>query len=166
MADFAPAKQNKGGRKRKIFSTRIDLTPMVDLGFLLITFFIFTTTMSEPKSMKIKLPAGGDSSKTAASKTLSLLLGNNNELWYYSGDAIAAVNKTDYAEGIRSLISQKKQFLRTVHLDEHELVVLIKPTTGSSFENIVNILDEMVINDVSRYVLMEPSAQEVAVAAN
>jgi biopolymer transport protein ExbD len=166
MADFAPTKPNKGGRKRKIFSTRVDLTPMVDLGFLLITFFIFTTTMSEPKSMKIKMPADGDSSKTAASKTLSLLLGKNNELWYYSGDAVASVSKTDYTQGIRSIISVKKKLLGKVYGDEHELVVLIKPTTGSSFENIVDILDEMVINDVSRYVLMEPSAQEVAMAVN
>jgi biopolymer transport protein ExbD len=163
MADFSPpVKQDKGKRKRKILSTKVDLTPMVDLGFLLITFFIFTYKMSEPKTMKIGLPHDviTDSSKTAADRTLSLLLAGNNQLWYYPGTELSAAAKTDYASGIRSIIHAKKEAVAKKTGKENELVVLIKPMQASSFENVVDILNEMLISGVTRYVLMEPTAEE------
>jgi biopolymer transport protein ExbD len=79
--------KSKGVKKSKKLSTRVDLTPMVDLGFLLITFFIFTTTMSEAMAMGINLPSDKPvhpPTLTAASKTISLILGDNNSITYYN----------------------------------------------------------------------------------
>ena len=81
---------NKTGiRKSKKHSTRVDLTPMVDLGFLLITFFVFTTSLSTPTAMRLILPKDTkDSSFTAANKTISLLLTGSNTIYYYNGDSV------------------------------------------------------------------------------
>jgi biopolymer transport protein ExbD len=165
MADFSPpVKQDKGKRKRKVLSTRVDLTPMVDLGFLLITFFIFTYTMGQPKTMKIGLPhdTKKDSSETGAERTLSLLLAGDNKLWYYPGTELNAAAQTDYAGGIRSIIHAKKETVAKKFGNANELVILIKPMQASSFQNVVDVLDEMLISGVTRYVLMEPAAEELA----
>src|SRR6476661_4634875 len=102
----------KGVTKSKKLSTRVDLTPMVDLGFLLITFFIFTTTLSEQRAMKLKLPMDDEkrTSTTAANKTLSLLLCKNNRVKYYAGDNPALMQETNYSpSGIRSVILLQAQ---------------------------------------------------------
>jgi biopolymer transport protein ExbD len=166
MAEFsAPTQQSsKGTRKRKILSTRVDLTPMVDLGFLLITFFIFTTSMSEPKAMKLKLPQDakpGDSLQTAENKTLNLVLGKGNQLWYYNGNSIQDMKQSNYSTGIREVLQEKKKWV-SLNFGKDEMVVLVKPTTDASFSNIVDVLDEMLINQVSRYVLMEPNDEEIS----
>src|SRR3954452_1715981 len=92
-------KKGPGVKKGKKLSTRVDLTPMVDLGFLLITFFIFTTTLSEQKTMNLKLPMDDEKSPstTAANKTLTLLLCKDNKIQYYAGDNPALMQETDYS---------------------------------------------------------------------
>lgn len=150
------------GKKR--LSTRVDLTPMVDLGFLLITFFIFTTTMSEATGMKLTLPKDSpDSSKTSASKTLNLILAGGNKIWYYRGDDLQKVALTDY-NGLRSVITNMRSSVQQQFKDPKETVVLIKPTPSSSYKNLVDTWDEMTICDISRPVLMEPSVEEKGIA--
>src|SRR5438034_1835893 len=82
-------KKGPGVKKAKKLSTRIDLTPMVDLGFLLITFFIFTTTLAKPTGLKINLPKDVDKpeeqTKTKESGTITFLLGKDNHVFYYEG---------------------------------------------------------------------------------
>ena len=140
---------------------------MVDLGFLLITFFIFTTTLSTANAMAINIPSGDntvDGSKTPASKTISLILGANNTIAYYNGMAIGEIATTNYtANGIRNILISKQKLLGK---DAKKMVVLIKPTSQSSYGNVVDILDEMTINGVKSYVLMEPDAKEKLLAKN
>lgn len=167
MAEVQTAVLNsrKGSTKGKKLSTRVDLTPMVDLGFLLITFFILTTTLSEQKAMKLNLPQDDKAKNpltTAASKTLNLLLCKNNKVKYYAGDNLALMQETNYSPaGIRNIILQQEQRVAAQFGDRHETVVLIKPTVECTYENIVNTLDEMTINDVQRYVLMDANKEEI-----
>src|SRR3954471_22048222 len=164
MAEINLSQSSKPGvRRAKRLSTRVDLTPMVDLGFLLITFFIFTTTLNEQKVMKLNLPKDDvkNPNTTAASKTLSLLLCKDNKVKYYAGDNPALMQETNYSpSGIRSVILLQAQKVAARYGNRSETVVLIKPTEDCTYENIVNTLDEMTINDVQRYILMDVNKEE------
>jgi biopolymer transport protein ExbD len=149
-------KKGPGVKKAKKASTRVDLTPMVDLGFLLITFFIFTTTISQPTTMNLFLPKDTDKpeeqNKAKESGALTLLLGANNNVYYYEGqlDPSASNFKTSSLKQIRDVIINKK---RTTPKDD--LVIVIKPSSESTYRNVVDVLDEMAINDIQRYALVD-----------
>lgn len=161
MAEITSSPKNGKGKR---LSTRVDLTPMVDLGFLLITFFIFTTTMGEAKALNIPLPHDGDSSQTPVSKTLNLILGDSNTCWHYNGDSISLIKPANYGNsGMRTVIEQKRKTIADKSGNAKDMVVLIKPTSESSYQNLVDVLDEMLIQNVTRYVIMEPSAGEISI---
>src|SRR5688572_32950176 len=83
-------KKVAGVKKAKKLSTRVDMTPMVDLGFLLITFFIFTATMNEPTTMDLNMPKDTDKedevTKAKQSGALTVMLGKNDQVYYYEGE--------------------------------------------------------------------------------
>ncbi len=161
-------RKQHGVRKSKKLSTRIDLTPMVDLGFLLITFFIFTTTLTESRAMVLNLPTDKpvkEPMEVGAEKTISLILSSDNKIFYYNGNAQDAMNVTGYnAAGLRNILQQKKKVIAAKFGTDTGMVVLIKPTDKSSYNNVVNVLDEMLINDVRSYVMMDVDAKELALA--
>jgi biopolymer transport protein ExbD len=153
-------KKGPGVKKAKKLSTRVDLTPMVDLGFLLITFFIFTTTMSQPTAMRLALPDDKvkpeDQNKIKQSGALTILLGKNNNIFYYEGELApdASNFKSTNFKDIRKVIIDKKQAADT------NLVVVIKPNDESDYKNFIDILDEMSINVVKRYAVVDISPVE------
>ena len=155
-------KKGPGVKKAKKLSTRVDLTPMVDLGFLLITFFIFTTTMSQPTAMRLFLPKDVDKpeeqNKVKASGALTLLLGKNNGVFYYEGELLpdASNFKSSNFKDIRQEIINKKK-----NTNPEDFVVVIKPGPESTYRNTVDMLDEMTINDVKRYALVDIFDQEL-----
>ena len=153
----------------------IDMTPMVDLGFLLITFFVFTTTMSTPKATDLfmpKDPTKGDSTKLIDELALTLLLDEDNRVYYYKGafdDAMTsnAIFETNYSiyEGIGKIIRQKQKDIDASgkFVDGRKgLMLLIKPTSKSSYKNVIDALDEAVINDVRKYAIVEPANEEIS----
>ena len=167
MAEINISSHEKAPR-RKVLSTRVDLTPMVDLGFLLITFFIFTTKMGEPTTMKLAVPKESikDSMKIADTKTLNFILSGDDSLYYYEGSAVNNIKKIGYNKNVRDVIAQKRKTIESQGYNPKDLTVLLKPTLQSSYKNVVDILDEMMISQVKTYILMEPSAEEIKKAAN
>lgn len=161
-----------GGRRSKKLSTRVDLTPMVDLGFLLITFFIFTTTMSTPKAMKLIMPDDSktieDGTKIGNSAALTVLPVSGNKVFYYHGameDALktGAFGFTTYSvkDGIGQVIRDKQLAMdRSGKVLRKDLTLMIKPTELANYHNVVDMLDEVAINLVPHYALMDITNDE------
>lgn len=150
----------KGGKVRsKKSSTRIDMTPMVDLAFLLLTFFMLATTFNKPQTMEINMPAKPKNEdklpEINEKRVLSVVLGDNDKIYYYVGIADPDIQVTDYSkDGIRKVLREKKATIP-------KLVVLIKPMEESKYKNVVDIFDEMNISEVPTYALVEISQHEL-----
>jgi biopolymer transport protein ExbD len=149
--------KSKGGKVRsKKASTRIDMTPMVDLGFLLITFFILATTLSKPSSMTLNVPDKTKTEETEpikASNVMTVFLGDNNKAYYIFGKAANEDPKLEtvgYGYEFRKAIQDNA---RKVPADK--FVVVIKPTKVSNYKNMVDVLDEMAITKTKRYALVD-----------
>ncbi len=168
-------KKGPGVKKGKKLSTRIDLTPMVDLGFLLITFFMFTTTLAKPKTMEINMPYKDENlkeeekNKLKASAALTVLLSKNHRVYYYEGIGDDPNQAPDLKitgfkakDGIRDAIIAKQKLVDGLKRSgalgpKDEATVLIKPDTTSTYSDLVNMLDEMNINDVKVYAIIDIS---------
>ena len=142
-------KKGPGVKKSKKLSTRVDLTPMVDLGFLLITFFVFTTTMSQATAMNMNEPKDdpNEQMKVKNSGAMTILLGKGDQVYYYYGelhaDKISEEFKSSNFREIRDLIVAKK---KATPIDD--LMYIIKSDSTSTFKNSIDILDEMSISAV------------------
>jgi biopolymer transport protein ExbD len=179
----------KKGRQKKL-STRVDFTPMVDLGFLLITFFMLSTTMNKPQTMDIIMPSGDKvaeegQTQVKESAAVTILLGRDNKIYYYFGLATAEVTPelklTSFApDGIRDILLQRngevvnqikqlkiqriqksitdeefKKKIVEIKKSKQAPVVMIKSTDEASYENLVDILDEMQICNIARYAIVD-----------
>lgn len=126
MAEIIVEEKGKGGkRKAKKHPPHLDMTPMVDLMCLLITFFMLTTAFSKSKVMEIILPEKlkddkpQEAPRISASRTLNIILGPNNKLYWYPGAVkpedfsnLPPLNETDYsADGIRKLLLERNRTL-------------------------------------------------------
>ncbi len=172
MAELEQKEVGKKGRKkgRKKMSTRIDLTPMVDLGFLLVTFFMLTTTFSKPQTMEINLPVKPkgeikeeEQNSLKASKAFNVIIGNDDKLYWYIGmpnKPIEGPELTNFsAEGIRKVLLEKNSAIQN-------MVVLIKPTNDANYKNVVDILDEMNISNIQRYALVDVTPDDLKLIKN
>jgi len=155
-------KKGPGVKKSKKMSTRVDLTPMVDLGFLLLTFFVFTTTLSKPNAMKLYLPKDTDKpeeqNKAKESGALTLMLGKDRTIYYYEG--ILATDGSNFKstnfQNVRQVILDKKR-----STNPSDLVIVVKPDSESTFKDVIDILDEMTINSIKRYAMVDIAESEV-----
>lgn len=120
MSEVAQDSKGKGEKgKPKKLSTRVDFTPMVDLGFLLITFFMLATTLSKPQTMEIAMPSKEkvtveEQTKVKASRAVTIVLDKDNTVYYYEGTrdektgVDPVVSKTDFSpQGVRKLLIKK-----------------------------------------------------------
>jgi len=145
MAEVSQESQGKKGKKKgaKKVSTRIDFTPMVDLGFLLITFFMLTTTMIKPQTMEIAMPSkekvpDEEQTKVKASRAITIILGKDNKVFYYEGtrenDVDPEVVVTDFSsKGIRNFLIQKNYDV-IVKVEELRKEKLSKQMPDEEFE--------------------------------
>ena len=153
------ADSGKGGKKRaKKMSTKIDMTPMVDLAFLLLTFFMLTTTFAKPQTMEINMPVKPENEEEQialkASNAMTIILGDNDRVFYYYGLGDPAENpeviESDYsANGIRKVLNSPKI------KSNDKMTVMIKPMEESRYKNVVDILDELKITDTRKFALVE-----------
>ncbi|SHF68725.1 outer membrane transport energization protein ExbD [Flavobacterium fluvii] len=160
-----------GGKDKKVRSkkqnSKVDLTAMVDLAFLLITFFMLTTTLSKPKAMELGLPdkeKDDDKNvdiKVDENRTMTILLGKDNKLVRYVGlleTPVAGGTPKDFTygkEGIRKeLLNRKASVLKYTGDPKKGMIVIIKPGKKSNYRNLVDILDEMGIVEVPTYAIV------------
>ena len=156
--DTSGGGSKKGGKVRsKKMSTRVDLTAMVDLAFLLITFFMLTTTLAKPQAMDMFMPDKNDKEEqldVKASRTMTVLLGSDNKIvWYMGvlGDNAPTVDNFG-KNGIRSsLIENSKKVIAGTGDPKKGLMVIVKPTDKSNYKNFVDILDEIKIAAIPSY---------------
>lgn len=164
------SRQRAGIRRAKKHSLKVDMTPMVDLGFLLITFFVITTRLTEPQSTRLNMPHDGTETPAPNSGTLTILIGGE-KIFYYLGNWEDAFKNhqvlpttLDLKNGIGKIIREKQQWL-----DHHPvngegrtaLMVLIKAGENANYSQAINALDEMLINNVKRYAIVDPTSEEL-----
>ncbi len=144
-------------------NTRVDLTPMVDLGFLLITFFVFTTTMAKPRAMNINLPFPTEpDDDVCVSCVLTLVPIADNQILYYEGAIdTASIKTTDYPS-LRKLLQQKRNKVEQAVHDRDKMVLIIRPSEGSTMQNFVDISDEVIINAIKHYYIDDLTDAEKA----
>ena len=157
-----------GGKVRgKKLSTKVDLTPMVDLAFLLITFFMLTTSLNKPKAMDLNMPKKDKEKQqdVKESQVLNLLMGKDDIVWYYetAEGKMTDMKQTTFApDGVRDVIYKKQKRVAREHGDKEKTIVLIKMSEGAKYKNMVDILDEMDITQTKIYAIQDivPIEQE------
>jgi len=158
MAEVNTEQRQKGGdkgivKKGKKLSTRVDMTPMVDLAFLLLTFFLLATTFIKPQIMQLILPEqnkdNANTPKVNEKNVLSIVLEGDDKIYWYIGLTNAQVHETNYSDtGLRVVLQEQSKA-------NEKLNVLIKPADTSTYENLVTTLDEMSISNIQRYILYD-----------
>jgi biopolymer transport protein ExbD len=164
--DTSGGGKKKGGKVRsKKASTRVDLTAMVDLAFLLITFFMLTTTLSKPKAMDIAMPDKDEKQEqqldVAASRTMTLLLGKDDKLMWYIGEpGKSAPEVESYGKnGLRKTLLEKGKEVQDK--TGKYMFVILKPSDKSVYKNMVDALDEIAITNIQSYGIVDISPVEV-----
>lgn len=195
MAEIADSGggDHKGGKKRaKKQSTRMDMTPMVDLAFLLLTFFVLTATFSKPKSMELTFPAPPDNpmDQPPIKNGITFLLTKDDRIFYYEGELRPEANdkgpkttlaELNYSQGslhkyllekskvmqdqIKALTVQHdnkqledstyKRLVRETKSDKASYTYLIKTDDQATYKNVIDVIDELNINVVGKYVMVD-----------
>lgn len=170
ISPTATTKQRAGVKKAVRRQARIDMTPMVDLGFLLISFFVITTELSKPTAMNLIMPADGPPMDLGESDAMTVIPAENDNVWYYFGrwteaERTGNVHKTTVGgkEGLRQLIIRRQQQLDANPASKEKrngFMILIKPMPKSSYKNLVYILDEIAITEVKKHALVKLTDEE------
>lgn len=185
---------HKGGKKRaKKQSTRIDMTPMVDLAFLLLTFFVLTATFSKPKSMELTFPVPpnpNDPPPPAIKNGITILLTKDDRIFYYEGEYKAvdsekgpktALSELNFSqESLHKYLADKnkwatdeiakldeklrakqivdttyKRMVREVKSNKLAPTILIKTDDKATYKNVIDVIDEININLIGKYVVVD-----------
>lgn len=172
---IAGQRRQRGVRKSPHAFIRIDMTSIVDLGFLLITFFVMSAELSRPVVTKLNMPKdapGVPPTMLGESNALTILLDEGERCYYYAGtwEKAIADNKvlsTDLSlkNGFGNRIREMQAKLDHSGEGRNGLMVMIKPGAGTDYRTVINSLDEMLINGVTKYVIMKQEKEETAFLA-
>lgn len=143
----------------------IDFAPMVDLGFLLITFFIFTTELSKPKAFGLHVPDESivsDPNQAPLTQTITLQLKENGVIDYFEGKEEHPLQRGTVglysSPSLRDQLMDKRKRILQSHGTDSNYTVLIQPSALTSYKELIDVLDEMKINDIRKYVLVDAVA--------
>jgi len=156
MAQIA---QTSGKTRGKRHSTHLDMTPMVDLAFLLLTFFVLTVTLTNPLAMEIRMPDKPDDTtakppEVTSERVLTLVLGDDDKVYWYHGINNPTVEVTNFSPtGVRKVLLEKNEAIEN-------MVLLVKPSDKSRYQNVVDILDEIDITSIQHYYLVEETPED------
>jgi biopolymer transport protein ExbD len=159
MAEISQTSTKNSGFKvrAKKLSTKIDMTPMVDLAFLLLTFFILTTTFVKPSLIPLTMPdkQATDQPERSAKDVINFVLAENDKVYWWMGLEPSA-EMTNYSkDGIRKILIERGSA-------NPNLMVLIKAKDNSRYENMVDILDEIQIAAMTRYAIVDFTDEDQA----
>jgi biopolymer transport protein ExbD len=165
--DTSGGGKHKGGKVRtKKKAVRVDLTAMVDLAFLLITFFILTTTLNKPKAQELIMPDKDDKIDThlavPESRTMTLLLGANDKLEWFVGipgkstPTVIGYSKTD----LRKTLVDQDNAIKASHGGKG-MIVVVKPSAQSTYKNVVTVMDELNIVDIESRAIVDITPVEL-----
>lgn len=164
--DAKPAAADKGTRvKTNKKSVRVDLTAMVDLAFLLITFFILTTTLQKPKTMDLVMPdeEGGRTIAVPETRTMTVLIGAKDKLEWFMGlpdKPLTAPTVDGFGkDGIRKALLEQSE--RVKKSQGYDMIVLVKAGAHSNYANMVSMMDELNIADIQRRAIVDITPGEV-----
>ena len=147
-------KKPKGGsglrRPKRRVAIRIDMTPMVDVAFLLLIFFMVTTVFRQPQAMELNLPPADAKVQVAESNVLTLFVDANERMSYQMGKSpLASTSLKDlnllFAEGVKA---------------NPELIILVKINRAARYNDMVNIMDELEIANMTRFSLVAMTPDE------
>ena len=143
--------RNRGRVRSKKLSTRIDMTPMVDLAFLLLTFFILTTTLQTRFALEIEMPekqkVDTEPPVVLEKNVITFLLSNDDQLYWYTGITNPILQHLDSKE-LRTFL--------TTHQDANpRLVLIVKPHDKARYERLVDIMDEIVDTKMKHYFIVD-----------
>lgn len=178
MAELNTGEGKKGGGKvrSKKSNPGVDLTAMVDLAFLLITFFMLTTTLSKPQSMPLAMPDKDpnkpidDVTKIPEERLMTILIGKDNKLLWYMGKfdtPIIPPTEAVYGKnGIRKDLLKQVEYGKAIakrdgFKDGEGLIVNIKASDKASYRNLVDMLDEMAITHPQLYAIGDITPGEI-----
>lgn len=145
------------GKRKKRLSPRIDMTPMVDLAFLLLTFFVMTTTLMKNRGLEILQPAADESGRhreIKAEQVLNIVLGLNDQVYWYMGTPGSKAEQSNFSSsGVRKLLLQKNQQIK-------DLYVFIKASDKSRYQNMIDMFDEIKITGVANYAMVDLAPED------
>jgi biopolymer transport protein ExbD len=170
----------KGGKVRsKKSNAKVDLTAMVDLAFLLITFFMLTTSLSKPQSMDLGLPDKDEKDKPEKDikvdqrRTMTIIMGKDNKLKWFHGLLEAPEPNGKPTDAVYGKNGLRKEILKRVVSipqvtgnKDKGLIIIIKPSKKSTYRNLVDVLDEMAISKVPTYAIVNDITPEEMVLVN
>jgi biopolymer transport protein ExbD len=159
-------KHKKKGTKK--VSTKIDMTPMVDLAFLLITFFMLTTTFNKPQTMEVNYPDKTEDKtveqKIAEGRTCVLMPDENDKIYYFFGENSKDVQVTDFSEkGLRAMLIKRRREVIAKYGEDKGPIYVVKSTSKAKYKNLVDLIDEFFITQSTQFAIVKITPEDQAV---
>jgi biopolymer transport protein ExbD len=144
-ADVAESKSHAKGKKKKKkrAGVRIDMTPMVDVAMLLLTFFMLTTVFNKPQTMELNLPPDDKGVEVPASTLLTVRIEPNMAIYWSMGSEPAALKKIAFKE-LRPLLVERLHSIP-------KLITLVQIDRDAKYNDMVDVMDELNLANITKF---------------